>query len=52
MPGSTTEKQILLQRVTALERLAKISTLTHRGISIKEIEAWAAELKDFVKRAK
>jgi uncharacterized protein YaaR (DUF327 family) len=51
MSGSRTEKQILLQRITALERLAKIGTLTYNGPSIEEIEAWSAELKEYVKRA-
>jgi hypothetical protein len=50
---SKSEKQILLQRIIALERLAKVGAASAKFVpKIKEIEAWSNELKEFVKSAK
>ena len=45
----TSEKQILLQRVMALRRLAKIA-VAHVGTPDRsEIDAWAEELDEYIK---
>ena len=44
-----TEKEIILQRVTALERLAKMGAAPSGSPTNAEIDAWVAEVKEFVK---
>lgn len=57
MPGTTTErrpkteKEVILQRITALERLAKVGAIASDGPKYTEIAAWVKEVKEYVKRA-
>jgi hypothetical protein len=47
-------KKILIQRVTALERLAEIGIVERREKvpTMKEVKAWAQELRDAIKLMK
>ena len=51
MPGTRpkTEKEIILQRVTAMERLAKMGAAPYTTPTNAEIDAWVAEVKEFIK---
>ena len=51
MPRLKTEKEIILQRVTALERLAKMGAAPYGTPKNAEIDAWVKEVKELVKRA-
>lgn len=51
MTTSKSEQQILLQRVKALNRLAKIgSPLYGSSPTHVEIDAWAKELENYIKQ--
>jgi hypothetical protein len=46
---SLSQKQILLQRITALKRLAKMAAAEEKSPKLSEIDSWAAELEGFIK---
>jgi len=46
---SLSQKQILLQRVMALKRLAKMAAAREKSPKLSEIDSWAAELESFIK---
>ena len=50
MTPSMSEKQILLQRLIALKRLAKVGAAPYGTPMNTEIDAWAAELEEYIKR--
>ena len=50
MTLSMSEKQILLQRLIALKRLAKVGAAPYGTPMNTEIDAWAAELEEYIKR--
>jgi hypothetical protein len=47
---SASERQIILQRVTALRRLAKIGAAREEYPKLTEIDKWANEVEEYVKR--
>ena len=49
---SLSNKQRLLQRVMALKRLAKIAASQYSDPKLSEVDAWAAELEEFIKDKK
>ena len=49
MTRAKTEKELILQRVTALERLAKIGAAPYGSPTNAEIDAWVDEVKAFIK---
>jgi len=45
-----TEKETILQRVTALERLSKMGAAPYGTPTNAEIDVWVKEVNEFVKR--